>query len=82
MAAEAILYGLLKHEHKEIFLHFAVQQNKECEGSIKRPSHVVLRAPQAACQPCVVPSRRGGGKGASTNSKGSYRKASRPSLPP
>lgn len=34
-----VLYGLLKHEHKKTVLHFTVQRNTECEGSVRSKVH-------------------------------------------
>ncbi|KAG1740082.1 hypothetical protein EDD22DRAFT_1008253 [Suillus occidentalis] len=52
-------YGLLKHKHKKTVLHFTVQRNTECKGSVRSKVGCLLRINLVYSQ-----HTRGGGKGA------------------
>jgi pre-rRNA-processing protein TSR1 len=61
-----VLYGLLKHEHKKTVLHFTVQRNTECEGSVKSKDPLILcyGPRRLRVNPVYSQHTRGGGKGA------------------
>lgn len=61
-----VLYGLLKHEHKKTVLHFTVQRNTECEGSVRSKDPLILcyGPRRLRVNPVYSQHTRGGGKGA------------------
>ncbi|KAF9784341.1 ribosome biogenesis protein tsr1 [Thelephora terrestris] len=63
--APFVIFGLLKHEHKKTVLHFTVQRNTECEGSVrsKDPLLLCIGPRRLRVNPIYSQHTKGGGKG-------------------